>query len=267
MTNWTAPGVMTDPGEYAHLLDDLPADPAVLLAVPAKVMVHEFWEDAYGLTLEPPPRATVNTRRAEGQLAAVVERDDRPLSVTREPGSRIPTNCRGFTVLAVTLLRAKGIPARSRCGFATYFTAGFHEDHWVAEWHDGERWRLADAQLDDVQRTALGITFDTTDLSREQFVIAGDAWRRYHAGADPDTFGLSGIKEAGAWWIAANLVRDVAAVRHDVEVLPWDVWDVMPGPEDAVDEAYFDALADGSGELTVPDRVFNVQRQRLEPLR
>ena len=267
MTNWTTPGVMTDPGKYAYLLDDLPADPAVLLSVPAKVMVHEFWEEAYGLKLEPPPRATVNTRQVEGLLAAIVERDDSPLTVTREPQVRIPTNCRGFTVLAVALLRAKGIPARSRCGFGAYFTDGFFEDHWVAEFHDGERWRLADAQIDDVQRKALGITFDTTDVSPDQFVVAGDAWRRYRAGADPDKYGLSGINEAGAWWIASNLVRDVAATRHDVEVLPWDDWDVMPSPSSSVDIAYFDALADGSGDVVVPEQVFNVQRDRLEPLR
>jgi hypothetical protein len=35
-------------------------------------------------------------------------------------------------------------------------------------------------------------------------------------------FGLSQLDEAGYWWIAANLLRDVAALNN-MEMLPWDV--------------------------------------------
>jgi NADH-quinone oxidoreductase subunit H len=62
------------------------------------------------------------------------------------------------------MLRAKGVPARSRCGFGAYFTPGFYEDHWVAEFFDGSRWRLADAQFDEFQRGRLRIGFDVTDV-------------------------------------------------------------------------------------------------------
>lgn len=274
------PGVMTSPGKYAELLDGLPGDVAGLYRVVQGLMIHEFWGDAYGVTFTDAERETVNLRRTEDLLGAIVSRDDRPLDVARAPAGRIATNCRGFTVLAVALLRAKGIPARARCGFGAYFTDGWFEDHWVAEFWDGSRWRLADAQIDEVQQGRLRIDFDLTDVPHDRFVIAGDGWRRVRAGqADPDRFGLSFIPEAGDWWIAANLMRDAAAL-DGVELLPWDRWGAMPEPDHTLDVPLFDELAAATAEpsmakvrglladdrLKVPAQVFNVQHQRLEAL-
>ncbi|WP_213282415.1 transglutaminase-like domain-containing protein [Cellulomonas hominis] len=271
---------MTDAGASSHLLAGLPGDPAGIARVVQGLLVHEFWAAAYGVSLAEPERDLVNLRRVEQVLDAVTRRDDRPLDVTREPHQRVATNCRGFTVMAVTLLRTAGVPARARCGFGAYFAPGWYEDHWVAEYHDGDRWKLLDAQVDELQRRQLGIDFDLTDVPRDEFVIAGDAWTMTRAGrADPDRFGLTSLHEAGAWWIAANLMRDAAAL-DGVELLPWDLWGGMPGPDDAIDVALFDELADATAgpsmadvrrlladdRLRVPDEVFNVQHRRREVL-
>jgi hypothetical protein len=245
-------------------------------------MIHEFWTGAYGVTLNERDRDRVNLRHVEQVLDAIVSRNDRPLTVPREPDARIATNCRGFTVMAVSMFRTKGVPARARCGFGAYFTPGFFEDHWVAEYWDGGagRWKLLDAQIDEVQRSKLTVDFDLTDVPRDRFVIAGDAWEQFRAGrADPSKFGLSGIQEAGDWWIAANVMRDAAAL-DGVELLPWDVWGAMPEPGDKFDAGLFDELAAATREpsiadvrrlmqderLRVPDEVFNVQHKRLEAL-
>jgi transglutaminase superfamily protein len=280
VTEWVEPGVMTDPGKYAGLLEGLPADPAGVARVVQGLLIHEFWAGAYGVTLAEPDRDRVNLRRVEQVLEAVAGRDDRPLDVPREPGRRIATNCRGFSVMAVALFRARGVPARARCGFGAYFTPGWFEDHWVAEYFDEGRWKLVDAQIDDLQRRQLALEFALTDVPRDQFVIAGDAWAQTRAGrADPDRFGLTGLKEAGAWWIAANLMRDAAALDN-VELLPWDLWGAMPEPTDAVDVALFDELAAATAgpsmadvrrlladeRLRVPGEVFNHQHGRKEAL-
>jgi hypothetical protein len=279
-SEFVRPGVMTDPGKYSALFDGLPSDPAGVGRVVQGLMIHEFWVDAYGVTLTDEARDRVNLRRVEDVLAAIVEADDRPLDVEREPGARIATNCRGFTVMAVAMLRHHGVPARSRCGFGGYFKDGWFEDHWVAEYHDGERWRLFDAQIDAKQREIVGIGFDLTDVPRDQFVIAGDAWTRVRAGtADPDRFGLTAINEAGDWWIAANLMRDAAAL-DDLETLPWDLWGKMPEPEDTVDVELFDALAAATAgpsmadvrrlltddRLRIPGQVYNTQHKQHEPV-
>jgi hypothetical protein len=283
MTGYDEPGVMTDPGRYAKAFDGLPADPAGVARVVQGLMIHEFWLDAYGVTMTPQQRETVHLRRAEQLLGEIVARDGRPPAVAREPSGRVATNCRGFTVLAVTMLRAAGVPARARCGFGAYFRRGWFEDHWVAEWWDAgaDRWRLMDAQIDAVQRARLGIRFDLTDVPRDEFVVAGDAWVRCRSGdGDPARYGLSSIGESGRWWIAGNLMRDAAAL-DGVELLPWDSWGAMPAPEEEPDAELFDRLAaltrePSSGELhrflasdervRVPEKVHNSLRERDEAL-
>ena len=148
------------------------------------------------------------------------------------------------------------------------------------------RWVLADAQLDDTQRRLFGIDFDSLDVPRDQFVVAGQAWTRYRSGeADPASFGLSAVKEGGDWWIAANIVRDVAALNN-MEMLPWDCWGAMPRPGEPIDDerlALFDRLAELTRDpgfarptltemyecddrLRVPGTVFNAVRDRPEDI-
>jgi hypothetical protein len=289
LSYYIQPGVMTAPGRYGALLEPLPRDIAGLAAVGQGLMIHEHMaEEGYGVTLSEADRASVHTRPVEQMLAQIVARDDRPLEVPREPAGRLPVNCRHFTVLMTAALRAQGIPARARCGFGGYFGGDTFEDHWVCEfWNAGqERWALVDAQIDERQRGWFPIDFDVTDVPRDRFLVGGQAWASYRAGlADPDKFGLSLIKESGDWWIAANLMRDAAALLN-VELLPWDVWGAMPGPDDRIDAGLaelFDRLAEltlepdaglaalrelveGDERLRVPSRVRNAVRGRLETI-
>jgi len=281
------PGKMTSAGRYAPLTEKLPRDIPALAAVVQGLIVHEFMAADYGAPLSEEDRASVHIRPAEEILAQIVARDDRPLEIAREPSGRLAGTCRHFTVLMVTLLRAQGVPARARCGFGAYFGTGTFEDHWVCEyWNsDQARWILVDAQIDDIQRGWFKIGFDVTNVPRDQFLVAGQAWDQVRAGAaDPGDFGLSVIKEYGDWWIAANLVRDASALLN-LELLPWDVWGAMPEPGEPIDDelaALFDRLArltqdpDDCGaelrelgqddRLRVPAAVYNAQRDRPETL-
>ena len=283
---YTRPGIMTSAGRHAPLLGGLPGDVAGLAAVAQGLLIHEFIAPAYGVTLSEPARASVHIRPVEGMLEQIIARDGRPLTAARLPAERLASHCRGFTVLMVALLRAQGRPARARCGFGGYFTEGLFEDHWVCEyWHAGQqRWVLVDAQIDGRQRELFSIDFDVTDVPRDQFLIAGDAWALCRSGAaDPGKFGLSTIGEAGDWWIAGNLMRDAAALGN-LELLPWDCWGAMPEADEAIGDArcaLFDRLAaltqapdsesaelrrlvQDDDRLRVPPLVRNAQRQRDE---
>ena len=254
------PGVMTDGGRHASALAALPADVPALAAVAQGLLIHEYLAEFYGVTLSEDDRASVHVRRVAELLDRVPDRDGRPLADARPPAQRVPGNCRHFTVLLVAMLRAHAIPARARCGFGSYFVTGRFEDHWVCEyWNEEEqRWVLVDAQIDAGQREAFPIDFDVTDVPRDRFIIAGDAWAACRAGdADPDTFGLTMVNEAGAWWIASNLMRDAAALCN-LELLPWDDWGVMPGPDDTIEgelQDLFDRLAEVTYEpdVTLPE--------------
>jgi Transglutaminase-like superfamily len=284
--SYVRPGAMTAAGRYAPLLEELPGDVAGLAAVAHGLLIHEFLTAAYGVTLAEEERASVHLRPVEAILEQIVARDRRPLGLAREPAGRLATNCRGFTVLMVAMLRAHGTPARARCGFGGYFTEGRFEDHWVCEFWDGGRWALADAQIDARQRELFGIGFDVLDVPRDRFLVAGDAWASCRRGdADPSVFGLTVVNEAGDWWIASNLIRDAAALDN-LELLPWDNWGAMPGPDDKIDEelaGLFDrlaaltqapdvnlgalrALVRGDERLRVPPAVHNYARQRYETI-
>jgi hypothetical protein len=282
---YVAPGRMTSPGRFAGLFADLPSDPGALARIAQGLVMHEFLTGWYGFELPQDRRAMVQTRPVEDMLAAINAEDDRPLSVAREPAARFVGDCRHFTVLTVAMLRSRGVPARSRCGFGGYFNAGVYEDHWVAEYWSAaqRRWVLLDAQIDDLQRERFVVPFDPLDVPRDQFVVAGQAWAAYRAGeADPAKYGLSGLNESGDWWIAANLVRDVAALNN-MEMLPWDCWGAIPKPDDVIEPELFDRLAEitrdpafpvreltalyeSDDRLRVPRTIFNANLQRMEEL-
>ncbi len=156
----------------------------------------------------------------------------------------------------------------------------------MAEYWDAAktRWVRVDAQLDRPQRELLRVDFDPLDVPHDRFLIAGDAWARCRSGElDPDTFGIHDMQ--GSWFIAGNLVRDLAALNK-VELLPWDDWGGMVGPDESLSDeqvAWFDELAaltrapdtsfdelrtryEGDERLRVPATVFNALRNCQEAI-
>jgi Transglutaminase-like superfamily len=231
----------------------LPNDPASLASVVQGLLMHEHVAPAYGLKLSAAKHAEAHVRPVEEIVRQIVAHDPRPLTAPRAPGERQVGVCRHFTLLHVAMLRRAGLRGRARCGFGAYFEKGKFIDHWVTEyWNEGRKaWVLVDAQLDARQRELFGIAFDPLDVPREQFLVAGDAWQRCRAGrADPGAFGI--LDMHGLWFIAGNVIRDVAALNDRV-MLPWDVWGAMSPKDDEIDRAFIDRLA----ALTVePDRQF-----------
>jgi hypothetical protein len=240
----------------------------------------------YGVELPPEQMGAIHERDTARLLALARTVDDRPLTEARPPECRVGARCHAFTRVAVALMRANGVPARARCGFATYFNPGWLEDHWVVEYWDAAeaRWRMADVQLDDTWRRMIGFTGDPTDITATQFVTAGHAWQAWRRGElDAGICGLSQIPEHGAHWIAGNLRLDLAALNK-VEMLPWDVWGDgwRPGEEPSDEQlALYDEIAeltvyadarfadlragyDHDARLTMDGTVFNVLRSRLE---
>jgi hypothetical protein len=199
---------------------------------------------------------------------------------------RLACRCHNFTRFLVAMLRSKGVPARARCGFGAYFNPPFFEDHWVCEyWNTTEsRWVLVDPQLDEVWQEKLKLDFDILDVPHNRFLTAGDAWVLCREEkVDPAKFGIVFANLRGLWFVAGNLVRDVAALNK-MEMLPWDVWGAQPSPSEPLNDDqldFFDTLAafthnpDASFEelrnryekdecLRVPDTVFNAVLNRSE---
>jgi hypothetical protein len=220
-------GQMSNPGPHAHLYEGLPSDVPSLVQVVQGLMVHVFWGEHYGLQLSPERQAEVQLRSMERRLARTLELDPSPLTTPRPNDKKVIGNCRDFSLTLASMLQSKGIPARPRCGFATYFEPGLYIDHWVCEyWNDAEqRWLFVDAQLDEVQQNILKTSFNTLNVPRDQFIVGGAAWKLCHSGqADPKKFGIFDMN--GIDFVKGDFIRDVAALNK-VELLPWDCWGMI----------------------------------------
>lgn len=253
---------MTEPAALSPSVERLPSDVMALNRVVQGLLVHSEWLGSYADDLSAFGRVSRVTLPVKQRLAAVLERDGRGLDAVRVPTQREVGTCRDFALMMCAFLRAKGTAARLRCGFASYFGAGW-EDHWVCEyWSSREaRWCLSDAQLDDVIKAACGVTFDTSDVPRDAFLTAGEAWLRCRTGRDdPERFGNGDTR--GLWYMKVNVVRDALAVNNR-ETSAWDRWREAPVALRRVSQgelAALDGLAgnpDGVIDL-VPDWVAGI---------
>lgn len=285
---YAQPSAMTSAGRHAALFKELPVDLAELVSVIQQLVIYDVVApEFYGFSIPEQRQGEIHLRSTARILDRILALDDRPLSAPRPAEHRIAGRCHHFVVLLVAMLRARQIPARARCGFGAYFNPPAFEDHWVCEyWNEAEtRWVLVDAQFDETWQRKLSIRHDVLDVPRDQFLVAADAWTKCRTRKiDPAKFGISFVKLHGLWYVAGNLVRDVAALNK-TEPLPWDVWGAQPRENErlsADQHAYFSRLAalttgpdvsfDELGRafhadpgLAVPAQVYNALLQRQEP--
>jgi hypothetical protein len=213
---------LTHPAGFASLYDALPAGASALCDVMSGLVVHTSWAGKYGIPPETPlPR---ETKPIAERLAEITDRFDGPLEMPRAPMRRPLGTCRDFALLLCSALRHRAIPARVRCGFATYFAGQSYADHWICEYRLAEqrRWAVADAQIDRLQRDDLAIDFDTADLPAGAYLNAASAWELVRTGgADAEEFGHGDTR--GLWFMSVDVHRDLLALvnRH---MSAWDSW-------------------------------------------
>jgi hypothetical protein len=220
-------GPLTEPGRFASRLAAA-IDLADLCAFIQGVVIHSDWASAYGVTAEL-SRETLPVARRLAMVEAAGAHD-------LPPERRTPGTCRDFALMTCSALRERGVPARVRCGFATYFPSNPFEDHWVCEhWREEEnRWVLTDAQLDPLQRKQLRVDFDPTDLPVKTFLNAGEAWTAWRSGKiDAAAFGHGDSR--GAWFLRVNLMRDLFALRKQ-ETSDWDAWRSLTEDQKTLDD-------------------------------
>lgn len=239
----------TDPGEHASLLDALPPEVPEISATVRNVLLHYR---APGLTLSADHLLEVNNRWVERILAADQARHPMPLAEPRPYAEHVAGCCRDYTLLTVAALRQKGIPARSRIGFAAYFAEGFHHDHVVTEYWDDSRRVWTDTQLDPDDGHDWG--FDPRDMPPPgvgaPFATAAQVWVALRRGeVDAQRYGVDpNLPIRGPWFVFDYVLLELAHRQGD-ELLLWDGWGVMS-------ERFGDDLSTGDPELlALVDRI------------
>ena len=220
-------GPLTNITAYSAVCDTLPSDIPALCKIIQNTTIHIYWAERMGFQADTFRQSEVQIRSAENKLKKIFELDSSPLDKERPLEKRLVVNCRDISLLLTALLKEKRIPARARCGFATYFIKDHFEDHWVCEYWDAvaARWKMVDAQLDDFQKKALKIDFETHDMPIGKFIPAGGAWQMIRQNkADPNKFGI--FKYKGEMFIVGDMQRDLLAL-NSIELLPWDQWGLL----------------------------------------
>jgi hypothetical protein len=144
------------------------------------------------------------------------------------------------------------MPARARCGFATYLEKTHFEDHWVCEYWDARvsQWVMEDA--DKQMHT----------VSPDDFITGARAWqmcRQEHSKGD--LFGF-GAKMRGMWAARVNLVRDFASL-NGFESVSGDSWGLAHKDGSDLTTAEL-ALLDEAAALASSDDRFGALRALYE---
>jgi len=283
---YARPAAMTVCTHHRDAIAALPRDVAKLARIVQGLAIHQYMAPAYGFKVPDARLGEAHIRHVDVMLGRLLAIDPAPLAMARPVEKRLVGICHHFALLMVAFLRAQGVPARFRCGFGAFFNAPYLEEHLVCEyWNAAQgRWILVDAQLDDVWQRELKFGFNPLDVPRTEFLVAADAWTQCRNGRlDPAKVGIFVENLRGLWFIAGELVRDLAAL-NGVEMLPWDCWGIIPRPGLQLSDiqlAFFDRLAaltatpngsfdelramyDGHDELRVPPQVFNALLDRME---
>ncbi len=114
---------------------------------------------------------------AVSMIAGILRLDETGFTKNRDVTKRITVSCRQASVLFSAILKAKGIPCRSRAGFMDFGNTGdSYMEHWVNEYWDfnENRWVLVDA--DGYYEYEQRFGYSQFDLPRRKFVTASEAW-------------------------------------------------------------------------------------------
>lgn len=175
----------TDLGMYKDFAKKLPDNIPELSLLQRKQIIHPiviwnhaqegWWDD-----LNKVPNTSIIFEddiftTAISMLAELLRRDNN-YSINRKVGDKIHVTCRGEAILLASILKAKGIPARARSGFAEYLRHdGIYHDHWITEYYNYKenKWILVDA---DNQWGDLKIKFDLNNIPKSEYGYAADIY-------------------------------------------------------------------------------------------
>lgn len=99
-------------------------------------------------------------------MAELFRQDERGLVLDREIRDKIVITCRYMSVLAASILKAKGYCCRVRSGFAPYFYENISCDHWICQYWNSKEKRWVDLDVDG----------EYHDDKTKKMIFAAEAW-------------------------------------------------------------------------------------------
>jgi hypothetical protein len=147
---------------------------------------------------------------AVSMTAELFRLDNRGFVAERQVENKIVVTCRYVSVLMSAIIKAKGIPCRSRSGFAPYFKENLSLDHWINQYWDEQQSKWVTFDADFFGDNQLG--FNQYDIPHEKFDWAADTWLKIRENkTDGNEFIYAGDE--------ASLKAAIRAVFYDFHAL------------------------------------------------
>lgn len=226
----------TDLGYYKEFAKNLPDDIEELCVLQRMQIIHPvafrdksirtkkdcFWGD---MTKVPETRLEYEDDIYPTAQSIIAEllRKNPDYTIKREAKHKVHVTCRSQAILLASILKAKGIPARARSGYAEYIHYdGIYYDHWITEYFDKkeDRWKLVDA---DMHCPAHKIEFNLNDIPYNKFLFGAEAYlgireNKYKEetilyASDPVTLGLK-ASIRGLFFDFHSLMNDEIIFLH-----------------------------------------------------
>lgn len=225
-------GPFTYPGLYKEYFRSLPDDPHELGDLISHQIIHRVtlmegnknanFDLRYGdMTRWPWYRSACQDDiylTAPAIAAGLFRLDERGFVPDRAVEHKLVLTCRFVSVLVSSIYKSKGVPCRSRAGFAPYFRPGASMDHWINQvWSEKEdRWITFDA---DGFYEGLPVPVTQYNMRAEEFDWSARAWLDIREGRTDgsrflyaDGLGTNGLRAVGRY-----LVYDFhALMNHEV---------------------------------------------------
>lgn len=193
---------------------------------PVAIMRQRGVKDTFhgDMTKIPADRLLFENERYQTAVSILAEllRREALYSTERKIENKLHLCCREQAILLAAILKAKGMAARVRSGFAGYISKdGVNHDHWITEHYDQEqeRWVLTDADC-----CCEDVDFNIYDIPRERFIFGAQAYlglreKQYREeeisyASVPPTLGMKAALRA--------LFYDLHALMND-EIFFWHV--------------------------------------------
>ncbi len=267
-------GPFTYAGPYKEYFQSLPDDPRELGNLISHQIIHRVTlregnananaDLRYGDMNEYPwyrSRCEDDMFLTAPAIAAELFRlDPRGFVPDRRVENKLVLTCRYVSVLVSAIYKAKGIPCRSRAGFAPYFQPGVSMDHWINQvWNEKEnRWQTMDAD-GFYDEAAMGL--NQYDMKEEQFDWAAQAWLDIRGGkTDGKQFLYAdGLGTCSLKAVIRYLLYDFhALMNHEISYVFQPCY--VDGKFDSLTEKDFKELDELAKLLLSPDENFEALR-------
>ena len=223
--------LFTYPGLYENYLKSLPDDPRKIGRLLRWSFIHRTTLDwgnkrtnsdlKFGDMTKVPWYRQVeddNLPTASAMLAELFRRDSRGLTFERKVEDKLVLTCRFISILAASILKAKGIPARVRSGFVGYWPwANKNYDHWINEyWSKKEkRWIAID-----IDSSFHKTSFDWYDMPHEKFEYSADVWLNIRKGKANQSLYKNADGHKGLLVVAWELFYDFHCLMNSEIIYP-----------------------------------------------